>query len=80
MDRRVQSGMDNAIKLTDAAVRNASLREKNNLHWLQEQMPNGLEVVFARETKTEAMSHCSTGLLDLFRVTMSFKAVSSQNV
>lgn len=51
-----------------------------NLRWLQEQMPNGLELVFARETKMEAMSHCSAGLLDLFQVAMSLEAVASQNV
>jgi hypothetical protein len=74
IDECLQSGIDNVIKQTNAAVRSASLREKKSLHWLKEQMPNGLEL------KTEAMSHCSTGLLDLFQVAMSLEAIASQTV
>ena len=80
IDECLQNGFDNVIKQTDAAVRNASPREMKNLRWLQEQMPNGLELVFARETKMEAMSHCSAGLYDLFQVAMSLEAVASQKV
>lgn len=82
MDRRVPSEWDRQCHQTDGRTRSQCVSSgEENLHWfLQEQMPNGFELVFARETKTEAMSHCSTGLLDLFKVAMSLEAVASQNV
>ena len=79
MDRQLPSWGRQCHEQTLAAVRHASLREKR-LHGLQEQMPNGLGLVFTLETKTEPMSHCSTRLLDLFPVAMSLEAVASQTV
>ena len=68
---------DNPIEATVSAVRHASLQTED-MHWLQEQMPNGFGPVFALEMKTEEMSRRLTGLLELFQHATSLGGVESQ--
>ncbi|KAB8263245.1 cystathionine gamma-synthase [Aspergillus pseudonomiae] len=77
LDECLKSEADNVVKKTVAAVRHASLQERD-MDWLREQMPNGFGPVFAIEMKTEEMSRELTGLLRLFQHATSLGGVESQ--